>query len=41
MKQSPEDSKNKWYQDWNQWLVDDIVDFIVIKNYTLDLKEFN
>lgn len=41
VKQSPEDSKNKWYQDWNQWLVDDIVDFIVIKNYTLDLKEFN
>ena len=41
VKQSSEDSKNKWYQDWNQWLLEDIVDFLVVKNYTIDFKEFN
>lgn len=41
VKGSPEDSINRWYQDWDSWLLDDLVDGIIIKNYNLDFKDFN
>jgi len=41
VEKSPEESKNRWYQDWNNWLLNNLVDFLVIKNHTLDFKEFN
>ena len=37
----PEDSKNRWYQDWDFWLSANLVNGIVIRNYNLDFNDFN
>ena len=41
VKDSPIDSKNRWYQNWSYWLENNLVDYIVVKNYNLDFNEFN
>ena len=37
----PEDAKNRWYQDWDFWLSNNLVDGLVIRNYNLDFNDFN
>ena len=31
----------RWYQDWPQWIEEDLVDFCVIMNYYADLNKYN
>tara|TARA_Y100000994_G_C15665611_1_gene431466 strand:- start:112 stop:1356 length:1245 start_codon:yes stop_codon:yes gene_type:complete len=41
VKESPIDSKSRWYQNWSYWLENNLVDYVVVKNYNLDFNEFN
>ena len=34
-------AKFRWYQDWMSWIDENIIDFIVIKNFSSNLSEFN
>ena len=34
-------SKNRWYQDWSSWIKEDLIDFVVIMNYTSNFDDFN
>jgi len=35
------ESKYRWYQDWESWIEEDIIDYCVIMNYYSDLNKFN
>ena len=32
------EAKYRWYQDWQSWIEEDIIDYCVIMNYYSDLK---
>ena len=34
-------AKFRWYQDWMSWIEENIIDFVIIKNFSSDLSEFN
>ena len=38
---NPEESKNRWYQDWSYWLKNQLIDYIVVENHALGFDEFN
>jgi len=40
VKPNPIEAKNRWYQDWNKWIRDDILDFAIPMNYTTDNSIF-
>ena len=40
VKPNPIEAKNRWYQDWNKWVRDDILDFVIPMNYTTDNSTF-
>ena len=35
------EAKYRWYQDWPQWVSEDIMDFCVVMNYYTDLNKYN
>ena len=41
VKTSPNEAQNRWYQNWSNWLQNNLVDYVVIENHTLDFHEFN
>jgi len=41
VKSSPSEAQNRWYQNWSNWLQNNLVDYVVIENHTLDFHEFN
>ena len=41
VKISPNEAQNRWYQNWSNWLQNDLVDYVVVENHTLDFHEFN
>ena len=41
VKVSPSESKNRWYQNWSDWLEKNLVDYVIVENHTLDFHEFN
>ena len=41
MKEGYIKAKDRWYQDWMSWINEDIIDFVIIKNYSNDFNEFN
>ena len=40
VKTNPIEAKNRWYQDWNKWIRDDLLDFVIPMNYTTDNSTF-
>jgi len=40
VKCNPIESKNRWFQNWVEWLKDDIIDFVVPMNYAVESKIF-
>jgi len=40
VKISPELSKSKWHQDWEYWIKNDIIDFVIADNKENDFFEF-
>ena len=34
-------SKNRWYQNWSDWLDKDLVDYVIVQNYNADFYDFN
>ena len=34
------ESKYRWYQDWTKWIRDDLLDFVVVMNYTVNNNQF-
>ena len=41
VKADPIISKKKWAQDWENWLNEEIIDFVVVMNYHPDIINFN
>ena len=41
VKASPYESKDRWYQNWSNWMQTNLVDYVVIENHTLNFHEFN
>ena len=41
VKQSYDESKNRWYQDWYSWIEKELVDFVIVKNNESNLIDFN
>jgi len=41
VKASPYESKDRWYQNWSNWMQANLVDYVVIENHTLNFHEFN
>ena len=35
------EAKYRWYQDWESWINEDIIDFCVVMNYYEDFYKFN
>lgn len=35
------EAKYRWYQDWESWINEDIIDFCVVMNYYEDFNKFN
>jgi len=40
VKPDPVEARGKFYQDWEEWLSKNLIDFVVAMNYTSDNKEF-
>lgn len=40
VKADPADAKQRYYQEWDRWLAEGLVDFVVPMNYTPNLREF-
>ena len=41
VKTNPILSKKKWSQDWNSWINEGLVDFVVAMNYDSDIINFS
>ena len=41
VKVSPNEAQNRWYQNWPDWLENNLVDYVIVENHTLDFHEFN
>ena len=41
VKADPVISKRKWAQDWESWINQEIIDFVVVMNYSPDMINFN
>jgi len=35
------ESKNRWYQDWEKWVYEGIIDFVVPMNYFKEIRDYN
>jgi len=35
------ESANRWYQNWDFWLRNNLVNYVIVKNHDLDFNDFN
>ena len=35
------DARHRWYQEWDKWIKDGIIDFVVPMNYFPEIRDFN
>ena len=35
------DARHRWYQEWDKWIQDGIIDFVVPMNYFPEIRDFN
>ena len=35
------ESVNRWYQNWDFWLRNNLVNYVIVKNHDLDFNDFN
>ncbi len=40
VKPNPGDARNRYYQAWDQWLEEGLIDYAVPMNYAIELKDF-
>tara|TARA_Y100001970_G_scaffold47257_1_gene59685 strand:- start:48829 stop:50121 length:1293 start_codon:yes stop_codon:yes gene_type:complete len=38
---TPEESENRWYQNWSNWIDNGLVDYVIVQNYNTDFYDFN
>jgi uncharacterized lipoprotein YddW (UPF0748 family) len=36
-----EESKNRWYQNWSDWIDKELVDYVIVQNYNSNFYDFN
>ncbi len=40
VKPNPSDARNRYYQAWDQWLEEGLIDYAIPMNYAIELKDF-
>jgi len=35
------DAKNRWFQEWDKWIKEGIIDYVVPMNYFKEIRDFN